>query len=75
MPSDGKFPRDDGLVGIRLRLQSMRDAANDDLGGAGFEVRQNLHSPPQALDKETPIGIEHDLDDGHIFQRPADGFA
>ena len=61
---------------MNLGADMVRDQADDALAIRGREARSGIgESLGQPVDPEPPIGIEHHLDDGRVFQESGDGGA
>lgn len=75
MAADRQLAGNDRLVLICFRQQRVRDAANDDLGSTRLQVAHTVDPLSHALDKQASVWVQHDLDDGRIFQRRADRLA
>ncbi|MFX8601218.1 hypothetical protein ABTL95_20345, partial [Acinetobacter baumannii] len=63
MSTDRKFSRDDRTFVVRLRIESMSDAANHDLCGLRGHLTRGGKTGAETLDEEPTVWVQHDLDD------------
>ena len=59
---------------MHLGPDVMGDEAHDPLAIGGRQRGAGIGEPfGQPVDPEPPVGIEHDLDNHRVFQKPGDG--
>ena len=72
MTADRQFTGNNGPFVIRLCLQGVCNAANDDLGRTYRQRANPCHPLAQPLDKQLSVRVEHDFNDIVVFECRAD---
>ena len=72
VPTNRKFAGDDRPLVIGLRLQGMRNTADDNFGCGGAHRAGRCHAVPEPLDEQPAVRIEHDLDHCRVIERDAE---
>jgi hypothetical protein len=72
----GQLGRDTRGARMNLRADMVRDQADDALAIGGRQSLPGIGQPfRETVDPDAPVGVQHHLDDGSVFEEAGDGWS